>query len=427
MKTLYCDCFSGISGDMFLAAMLDAGMPEDYLAGQLALLNLPEYRGINARKVLKGVLKATSLDFDLVEAGEPKEAITSEAHHNHESGSIAEMHHEHSSETAHHGHHHPHARNYDEIISLINKSGIKDSVKQAAVKIFTLLGEAEAEVHGTTIHEVHFHEVGAVDSILDIVGAAAALDYFSVNQIYTSAVPLGGGMIQTQHGLLPVPAPATLELLKKANARVTSSTVDQELVTPTGAAILAAFAKFEQPDMQMTNVGLGAGHRDLPWPNVLRLVFGECEAEEGTHVEIEANIDDMNPQFYDSVMKHLFAQGALDVFFSPIQMKKNRPATRISVIAAAKDQAALAKTLLRETSTLGVRIKSLTRQEASREAIPVETQYGRVTVKTKLLDGKIIQANPEYEDCLELAEKNNLLVAQVYREALIAAAHLING
>ena len=417
MKILYCDCFSGISGDMFLAAMLDAGLPRDFLVGQLALLNLPEYKGVKTSKILKGALMATLMEFDLEVGMDEQAASHSEA------GSIEDHDHEHEHEHQHE--HHRHARNLSEILKLINDSALKDSVKQTAAGIFIKLGEAEAKIHGTTLEEVHFHEVGATDSILDIVGAAIALDYYHIEQVYSSSIPLGNGTVQTQHGLLPIPAPATLELLKDAQARVAPSLAEKELVTPTGAAILATLARFEQPDMRLMNIGLGAGHHELSWPNVLRLIIGERSGEEGAHVEIETNIDDMNPQFYASVMQHLFAQGALDVYFTPIQMKKNRPAIKVSVICAIKDEAALSQVLLRETSTLGVRVKVLQRHEAIREKQQITTKYGPITVKTKQLEGKIIQANPEYEDCLSLAEKLHLPVAEIYREALVTAAALL--
>jgi uncharacterized protein (TIGR00299 family) protein len=401
MKILYCDCFSGISGDMFLAAMVDAGLPEDYLFGQLSRLNLHEFKGIKTSKVLKGALMATLIEFDLAEY---------EHHHEHENESES---------------HHGNARHLADILGLIDASALPTQVKQTASAIFQKLGIAEAKIHGTSLEEVHFHEVGAVDSILDIVGAAVALDYFHIDRIFASAIPLGTGTVQTQHGLLPIPAPATLELLTAAKARVIPSEATQELVTPTGAAILATLAEFEQPAMQLDNVGLGAGHRELPWPNVLRLIIGERVDSQATHVEIEANIDDMNPQFYASVMQHLFAQGAKDVYFTPIQMKKNRPAVKLSVIATVKDEAALAQVILRETSTMGVRVKELQRHEAIRETHKINTCYGEVSVKLKRLEGKVVQANPEYEDCLVLAERLHLPVAEVYREALCVASNFL--
>ena len=400
MKLLYCDCFSGISGDMFLAAMLDLGLPVETLSAELAKLALPEFGGVRVNHVMKGALQASQLTFDLADPD-----------HDHD-----------------HGNKHLHHRHLSDILTLIHASTLSVPVQQRAAAIFQKLGEAEAKVHGTTLEEVHFHEVGAVDSILDIVGAAIALAYFGIEQVYASAVPLGSGQVQTQHGLLPLPAPAALELLTMAHASVIPSAAEAELVTPTGAALLASLAIFDQPAMRLQAIGLGAGQHDLPWPNVLRLLLGESEdaQPEQTHVELETNIDDMNPQFYASVMQHLLAQGALDVYFTPIQMKKNRPAVKISVIAAAKDEAVLSQLLLRETSTLGVRVKRLQRYEAERETRRVSTRYGEVAVKLKKLGGQVIQASPEYEECQALAESLQIPIAEIYREALAAAAVLLN-
>lgn len=398
MKILYCDCFSGISGDMFLAAMLDAGLPVELLKTEFGKLKLPELHGIQLKKVQKGALMATQIEFNL------------ETVHEHDS---------------HEEHHHHGSRNLADILALIDQSKLNDNIKKTSGAIFQKLAEAEAKVHGVIPSEVHFHEVGAADSILDIVGAAIALDYFEINQVYASAVPLGSGTVQTQHGLMPVPAPATLALLSDAKAKMAPSTVEKELVTPTGAAILATLAKFEQPEMVLSNSGIGAGTYELPWPNVLRVVIGERDEVGQTHIEIETNIDDMNPQFYASVMQHLFVQGARDVYLTPIQMKKNRPGIKISVIAGLQDEAALSDLLLRETSTLGVRVKELKRHEAVREFQSIDTPYGKVSVNIKRYEGKIIQANPEYEDCLKLAEENHLPVAEIYRVAIIAADKLM--
>jgi uncharacterized protein (TIGR00299 family) protein len=401
---------------MFLSAMLDAGLPVEALSAELSKLGLPEFAGISLKQVMKGALQARQLEFDL---REPEHDHDHDHDHDHE-------HHDHEHhEHEHHDHdHHDHAsghRHLGDILGMIEASALKPAVKAKASAIFQVLGEAEAKVHGIQIDEVHFHEVGAADSILDIVGAAVALDYFGVEQVYASALPLGSGTVQTQHGLLPLPAPATLELLTRARAKTIPSPSTQEMVTPTGAAILAAFARFELPQMTLQTVGLGAGSRDLPWPNVLRLMLGESTQELASHVEIEANIDDMNPQFYAAVMAHLFAGGALDVYFTPIQMKKNRPGTKLSVIAAEKDEAALAQMILSETSTLGVRSHALTRFEADREFSKVATPYGEIAVKLKKLNGKVVQAAPEYEDCAAAAERAAVPLPEVYRAAEFAA------
>jgi uncharacterized protein (TIGR00299 family) protein len=399
MTVLYCDCFSGISGDMFLAALIDAGLPVPYLSEQLARLGLPGFKGVKAKKVLKGAVQATFLEFELEE--EP-EAGHSEAHH-----------------------HHHHHRHLGDILELIAHSSLPEAVQQTARDIFMKLAEAEAGVHGTSIEEVHFHEVGAVDSILDIVGASIGIHYFKVGQVYASALPLGSGQVKTQHGLLPLPAPATLALLTAAHAPVVSSPATQELVTPTGAAILSTLARFEQPAMQLQAQGTGAGGRDLPWPNILRVFLGDETAAVGEHVEIETNIDDMNPQFYGHVLGRLFELGALDVYFTPITMKKNRPAIKLSVIARHEDELKLSNVLLRETSTLGVRVTPVRRHEADREFRKIATSLGEAVVKLKKMDGKIVQVSPEYDVCVRLADEHGLPVAQVYNMVLRAAGDLL--
>jgi uncharacterized protein (TIGR00299 family) protein len=391
---LYCDCFSGISGDMFLGAMLDAGLPVEYLDEQLKLLNLPEFQGVTANRVHKGALAATLLQL-----------------HIHE--------HVHDKDSDHHHQHHEHHRHLSDIRNLIESSQLSAAIKKTSLLIFQKLAEAEARVHGSTIEEVHFHEVGAVDSILDIVGAAIALDYFNIQSVFSSALPLGSGQVETQHGLLPLPSPATMELIQMAHAPVTASKATVELITPTGAAILASLATFRQPEMKVGYIGMGAGRRDLEWPNILRIIIGDEMNDQNTHLEIETNIDDMNPQIFGHVMAKLFKIGALDVYFTPIFMKKNRPATQLSVIARKEDEAVICDLLMRETSTLGIRVKPIARHEAEREIQTIETRYGQVPIKLKILNGNIIQANPEFDICVRLADQAGVPVTQIIREASI--------
>lgn len=405
MTLLYCDCFSGISGDMFLGALLDAGLPLEHLEARFRQLGLPEFAGVSARRVQKGALAATLLELHLHEHGHDHT-------HSHD--------HEHE-----HDHDHDHDRSYADIRALIETSALPARVKELSLAVFQKLAEAEARVHGTTPEQVHFHEVGAADSILDIVGAAAGLEYFGVEKVYSSPLPLGSGTVDTRHGRLPVPAPATLELLTAAGAPVIPSPARCELVTPTGAALLAALAGFTQPAMRLVRTGTGAGRRDLEWPNVMRVLLGEADAAAGSHVEIETNIDDMNPQVYGAVMARLFQAGALDVYLTPITMKKLRPAVRLSVIARREDEERLCALLLAETSTLGVRVTPLRRHEACREMRTIDTPYGPVRVKLKLLEGRPVQAAPEYDDCARIAEEHRLPVLQVLREVEALAAALI--
>lgn len=396
MTILYCDCFSGISGDMFLGALLDAGLPVEYLADQFGGLNLPEFKGVLIERVRRGVLAATLLRLDIHEpVDEPAQGD------------------------------HPALRRLGDITNLIKKSSLPEPVQQTSLKIFQNLAEAEARVHDLPVEEVHFHEIGGIDSILDIVGAAIGVHYFGIENVYASALPLGSGQVETRHGKLPLPAPATLELLRIAQAPLVASSSNEELVTPTGAAILSTLAKFSQPELRLQRVGIGAGQKNFAWPNILRLLIGVQDGSFDSHVEIETNIDDMNPQIYAPVMAKLFKAGALDVFFTPIFMKKNRPATRLSVIASREDEARLCDILLRETSTLGVRVKSVWRHEAQREMRVIPTPYGEIPVKVKMMDGQAIQVMPEFDICLRAAEASHVPVSQVIQAATALSLGLL--
>ncbi len=378
MKIAYADCFSGISGDMFLAALLDAGLPLDVLQQNIDKLNLPEKVELKLTETHKGALRAASLEVIVPHS------------HNH--------------------------RHLADILEMINTSALSDKVKITASKIFQLLAEAESRVHGEPVDHVHFHEVGALDSIVDIVGAAIGLDYLDIEQLYASPLPYGSGTINSDHGLLPLPAPATLEVLRLINAPLTPSSAKVELVTPTGAAILGCLAEFKRPNLVMTHIGIGAGKRDLEWPNILRMMIGVVpEAEQTEMVQLETNIDDMNPQFFGYLMDKLFASGARDVFMTSIHMKKNRPGILLGVIALRKDEAALAELLLRETTTLGLRVQPIGRYEASREFRQLDTPFGKVTIKAKIMDGKVIHATPEYDDCVRLAKENQVSLLEIYQ------------
>jgi uncharacterized protein (TIGR00299 family) protein len=395
MTILFCDCFSGISGDMLLGALLDAGLPPDYLADHLKRLNLAEFKGVTVERVHRGALAATLLELDVQENhGSPNHDL------------------------------HEHNRGFYDIQTMIETSDLPDIVKQTSLKVFQKLAEAEAKVHGCSVEEVQFHEVGAVDSILDIVGCAVGLYYFNIHSVYASALPLGTGRVRTQHGVLPLPAPATLELLRMAQAPVAASSTKLELVTPTGAAILAALATFTQPNMQLKQVGVGAGQRNMEWPNVLRVIIGEEDSSTGKHLEIETNIDDMNPQILGHVMTKLFQVGALDVYFTPIFMKKNRPAAKLSVIAHEEDEFKICDLLLRETSTLGLRVTRVWRHEADREIRNISTQYGEIPMKFKILNGNIIQITPEFDACERLADSLGVPLQQLLQEAGSASRNL---
>ncbi|MGD0058300.1 MAG: nickel pincer cofactor biosynthesis protein LarC [Verrucomicrobiia bacterium] len=404
MKVLYLDCFAGISGDMFLGALLDLGVSEDGLRAELSKLQLPGYQ-ISSRRVIKQNISATK--FDVVTM------IESALHR-----SAATTHHEH--------------RGYSEIIAMIEKSGLSSVVKERAQRVFRRIGEAEANIHGISLGKVHFHEIGAVDSIVDIVGACIAVEALGVNEIQASPPRLGSGFVETAHGRFPVPAPATLELLK--GIPVQSSSDPVELVTPTGAALLAEFcAKFgPMPAMSIEKIGYGAGSRDLDKaPNVLRAVLGQSAGDNRRYTEadtvavIETNIDDMNPQLFGDVMEQVLAAGALDVFLTPVQMKKNRPGTLLTVLCERNSVDALAELLLTHTTSFGVRVHEAQRRKLAREMVTVKTKFGDIEVKIGRLGGKIVQRSPEFDSCQQAAARCSVGVKDVYNEAARVAGETL--
>jgi uncharacterized protein (TIGR00299 family) protein len=379
MRILCFDCFSGISGDMTLAALLDLGLPQEKLRGELAKLGLGNF----SLEIFRGSRKGIAALGLEVKVG-PREE---------------------------------HHRHFSDIRKMIETSILGPSVKEKSLAIFQRLAEAEAKVHGQRLEEVHFHEVGAVDSIVDIVGTAIGIDHFAPERIVSSELPMGRGFVRCQHGRLPVPAPATLEILK--GYPIQNVDVEGELVTPTGAAIVAALSSGASSwtNMKIDRIGYGMGRSDFPdRPNLLRLIWGETgETYRSDRVAVlEANIDDMNPEFYDFLMERLFERGALDVSLSPLLMKKNRPGTLLRVIAEEKDAEGLSEVILRESTTLGVRSYPVSRKKLPREIREVETQYGRVRVK---VSGEL-RFQPEYEDCKRIALEKGVPIQEVYQEAM---------
>lgn len=382
----YLDLPAGLSGDMFLGCLVDAGWPIDALAATIEALRLPAGAvQVRAEQVQRGPLRATLVHVD-------------------------------ASETAQH-------RHLSDIRALIERASLAPWVQAHAIATFTRLAMAEAKVHGEPVEHVHFHEVGALDAIVDIVGAAAGLHHLGIEQLYASGAPLGSGWVQSAHGQIPLPAPATLELLAAAQTPTRPSPGPGELITPTGAALLAQYARFEQPEMRLLRIGLGAGQRDPAWPNIARLWLGEALSA-GPMVELSTNIDDMNPELYDAVSQRLFAAGARDVWLSPVQMKKGRPGIVLSAMAPAALENTLADLLLRESTTLGVRVHPVRRHEASREQRRIDTRYGPVQIKLKRIDGAVWGATPEYDDCLRLAAAAGVPVRLVYEEAQARARAL---
>ncbi|MFQ5875742.1 MAG: nickel pincer cofactor biosynthesis protein LarC, partial [Dehalococcoidia bacterium] len=385
MRAAYFQCIGGISGDMILAALVDASLPLKSLINELSRLEVGGYR-IKSAPGQRGGLKGTCLDVVLEKSSNPQH------------------------------------RSLQDILSIIFGSESTPRVKERAEAVFRRLAEAEAKVHRTSADKVQFHEVGATDAIVDIVGCAIGLELLKIDEVYCSPIPAGGGTVSSAHGSLPAPAPATLELMAMANApiRVTSPPTipDKELSTPTGVAIMTALASFQQPTMSLERVGYGLGATDLgDYPNALAVWLGQITDTVGsrTLTVLEANIDDMNPELYAYVMERLFEVGARDVWFTPIQMKKGRPAVMLSVLASPEDEGRLADTLLRETSSLGVRVRPVRRLEAEREVKQFSSSLGPVEVKVKLVSGKAVGVSPEYEACRQIALKRGLPLQEVYR------------
>ncbi len=442
MRIAYLDCFSGISGDMFLGALLDAGVSPKLLEDTVAALDIGARLEIS--RVMRGGISATKVNVNAHANGEkdlPREVLSKPPGHDHA--------HEHA-----HDHHHDvtvwrrgstpprtgqslvptqpvqeHARGLMEIRAIINHAAIGSAAKATAIRIFEALGEAEAEIHCIPIERIHFHEVGAVDALVDIVCAAVGAESLAIEEWVCSPLNVGGGTIQCAHGTLPVPAPATLKLLR--NTPVYSSGPQVELVTPTGAAIVRTlcvrFAPF--PAMQVEKAGYGAGTKEFPdHPNLLRLTIGEAEAADranmapsASHDEIsvlEANLDDLNPQVLAYAMERLLAEGALDVFSVPVQMKKGRPGALLTVLAKMEDADRLTKLIFAETTTLGVRRRKERRQTLSRRWENVNTTWGPVRIKIASMNGSVSNYAPEYEDCRALAEAQHIPLRMVMQEAI---------
>ena len=397
MRLLYFDCITGISGDMALGALIDAGADLEPIRTVLEQLPLEPF----------------DLDVEAVETG----GIGATKVHVRTStdGLI---------------------RTYASIRSLLDMAEMPLDAKAMAQRIFRRLAEAEAMVHRRDLDQVTFHEVGAVDSIVDIVGTALALASLKVDRVFASAVPTGMGMVKTEHGLLPIPAPAVMELLR--GAPMYSRNVSIELVTPTGAAILAALVEGfgELPNMRVERVGYGAGSAHLDFPNVVRVVVGEAErdtispADEtppGTELVLETNVDDLNPELYSYVLERLFAAGAQDAWLTPIVMKKGRPAVTISVLVSPSRQEAVRQVLFREAGTLGIRASIVDKQMLERDWVEVTTQHGSVRVKVGRLEGNAVTVAPEFEDCVKVAREAGVPARDVYEEATRLAREAIDA
>lgn len=389
LRTAYFDCYSGISGDMILGALVDMGVDIKDIRKALKGIDLKGYK-LQAKKIQRNGLACTQITV-AIEKPKPQ-------------------------------HSHPH-RSFTNISKLIEQSDLPSKVKTNSIEIFKRIAKVEAQIHNTTIKKIHFHEVGGIDSIVDIVGGVWAIESLKLDKIYSSALNVGEGFVDCAHGRLPVPAPATLKILK--GIPVFSTGVKTELTTPTGAAMIGFYAdKFQSmPAMTISGDGYGAGSRIIPsMPNLLRVMVGEMPVKgSDSLVMIETNIDDMNPEIFDAVMESLFNAGAHDVYFSSIIMKKNRPATKVSVLAEKKEREILSNILLKETTSFGVRFYEVDRLTLDREMQKLKTSYGVIKIKIGRLDGETVQATPEFEDCRNAARKKKIPVKKVYDDILALA------
>lgn len=417
MNILYMDCFSGISGNMTIGAFLDLGVPEKNLLESLEKLNVHGFKIIISKKLKNGI-EGTYFDVILEheELHECQHGQTNHEHfHDHNHG-CAHNHEEHAHEHNHNYDSHEHRNLYD-VEKIIDESGLSENVKELSKRIFRFVAVAEAKVHGKPIEEIHFHEVGALDSIVDIIGTAVCIDSLNIDKIIVSKLPLGSGYVKCQHGLIPVPAPATLEIIKNGKIPVCSNGVEGELVTPTGAAIVAALAQEfgNQPEMEIERIGYGAGSKDFEIPNVLRLVLGKKINNTEKVILAETNIDDTTGEVLGYVMERLFAHGALDVFFTPIYMKKCRPAFKLSFLARENDLEKLEKIVFAETSTIGIRKTEMNRSVMQRSMHLADTKYGQINVK-KAIYKDLVKYSGEYEDIKNAALNCKVPIQDVYDE-----------
>ena len=386
MRIAYFHCFAGASGDMILGALLDAGLPWERLQADLARLSCGGFR-LEMGRVTKQGIAGVRLRV-LVENDRPH-------------------------------------RRLDDVRAIIAESTLPDAIRERSMAVFTRLAEAEAQVHGQQVEEIHFHEVGALDAIVDVVGVVTGLWRLGIEEVYASPVNVGSGFVRTSHGILPVPGPAVMVMLP--GVPVYARDAEEELLTPTGAAILTTCCSNfgPMPPMLVVKNGYGAGERDLPIPNLLRVTIGEKLTTDAASRDnggcwqspalmLEANIDDMNPEFYEHLMEELLAEGAMDVFLQTIQMKKNRPAVTLCVLMRPEDEAKFRWRIFAETTTLGVRMFPVTKHMLPTETITLNTSMGPARVKVGRQDGKICTMSPEYEDCRRLAKEHHLPLKEVY-------------
>ncbi|MCU0378700.1 MAG: nickel pincer cofactor biosynthesis protein LarC [Bacteroidales bacterium] len=424
MKVLYYDCFSGISGDMNLGAMLDLGVSREVLVSGLQKLNISGWRleiSSDQRHGISGT-KVTVITDDA-------SSLANDDDHNHD-----HYHHDHTNHPHDHGtsHHHSHdlshrktdnvQRNLDDIVKIIRNSALPENITELSVKIFTIIAEAEAAVHDKPVNEIHFHEVGAVDSIIDIVGSAICFTALGVDKIYVNTIELGSGMVKCDHGLFPVPAPATARIIR--GFPVHTGGVDFEATTPTGAAIIAAVATPAPEGLKFTieTSGYGIGQKNNPSrPNILRVFLADTDEETSSGhqaVIVECNVDDMNPELCEYVSQKLFNCGARDVFFTPVIMKKGRPAFTISVICEEENIDSIREVLFSESTTIGLRIFHFTKETLQREFEEIDTRFGKVVIKKSFYNGRLVSAKPEADRCAVIAAETGIPMKQVLNEII---------
>ncbi len=439
MRILYVDCFSGISGDMMVGALADLGVTPSIFEWELSKMGLGDFHLHFERQTRRGI---AGIKFDvhsgLIHVEGRPHFHQDETHHEphdhtppqekHPCGGLThDRHHEHGEQAEDDDHHthgeHRHARSLTDIRDMIEKSELSNFVKEHAVSIFQRIGKAEAKIHGGPIGEVYFHEIGALDSIVDIVLACVGIETLRIERVYFSSLHEGQGAFRCSHGEYPLPSPAALEILQ--GVPISQIPIPYELITPTGAAIIAEFQHSvgSMPEMKPEKVGYGVGQRDLPnRPNVLRAVLGELDWDQPQEqiIELQANIDDLSPEILGAAQERLFKSGALDVFLVPIQMKKNRLGTMISVLCRPRDCEAMQEILFAETSTFGIRYHRTDRVYLDREIVQVETPAGSIQVKVGRRHGRIVQASPEFESCDRAARKTQQPLKRIYEIALQA-------
>jgi len=381
MRIAYFDCFSGASGDMILGSMIDAGLNAQELRKELKKIPIPMVQ-LNAKKVLKRGISATQV---IITGKKEKKSY----------------------------------RTLNDILKIVEKSHLEPEVKKKSKEVFERIASVEAKIHQKPVREIHFHELSGLDSIVDIVGSVWGFHQLGIDKLYVSKVNVGSGFVECEHGILPVPAPATLALMK--GKPIYSSGVERELLTPTGAALLTFLGSDfgNMPEMNVERVGYGAGQDDLPHPNLLRLLIGVPSVNSGMErvMVVETNIDDMNPQFYDYMIEKLLAMGVMEVFLTPIMMKKNRPGTLLKVICPSEKLTSVTGFLLKETTTLGLRWHEEERNRADREILTLGTRYGKIRFKLARWEGRVVNLSPEYEDCKRLAVKKKITLKEVFEEA----------